>query len=422
MQPADIWQDTDPARVRSWLKAQPWKFLRRPNQTPPEGDWTTWLLLAGRGFGKTRCGAEWVHDNVTNYERWTLIGRTASDVRDTMVEGESGLIATMRKDNPCRYMPTKRKVVWQNGAHALLFSADEPDQLRGPQSEASWLDELAAWKHPEAYDYHIMGLRLGQKPRQVITTTPRPTRIIRELMKDTTTVVSRGSTYENRDNLPDAFFELITRRYEGTRMGRQELYAEVLDDLPGALWNSGMFKYGEPPRASNGQYDLVRVVVAVDPALSSEEDSDENGIVVVGLGGDGNVYVLDDLSRRGSPDQWARAAVYAYAEWQGDRIVAESNQGGDMVEAVIRNVAPDVPVKLVNASRGKRTRAEPISALYEQGRVYHRVAFPDMEEQMVNYSPDSYEGSPDRMDALVWGITELKPDRQEFSGVFAGIA
>ena len=404
------------------MKAQPWRYLRRKSQTPPDGDWTTWLLLAGRGFGKTRCGAEWVHDNVAQYERWTLIGRTASDVRDTMVEGESGLIATQRKDNPCRYMPTKRKVVWQNGSHALLFSADEPDQLRGPQSEASWLDELAAWKHPEAYDYHIMGLRLGLKPRQVITTTPRPTRIIRELMKDHTTVVTRGSTYENRDNLPDAFFELITRRYEGTRMGRQELYAEVLEDLPGALWQNEYFHYGEPPKASNGQYDLIRVVVAVDPALSSEEDSDENGIVVVGLGANGLVYVLDDLSAQGSPDQWARRAVYAYAEWQADRIVAESNQGGDMVEAVIRNVAPDVPVKLVNASRGKRTRAEPISALYEQGRVYHLHAFPDLEEQMVTYSPDSYEGSPDRMDALVWGITELKPDRQESTGAFAGIA
>ena len=338
-----------------------------------------------------------------------------------MVEGESGLIATQKKENPCRYMPTKRKVVWENGAHALLFSADEPDQLRGPQAEASWLDELAAWKHPEAYDYHIMGLRLGIKPRQVITTTPRPTKVIRELMKDHSTVISRGSTYENRDNLPDAFFDLITRRYEGTRMGRQELYAEVLDDLPGALWNSTMFRYQEPPRIQ-GMFDLIRVVVSVDPALSSEEDSDENGIIVVGMAGDGQVYVLDDLSFRGSPDQWARRAAYAYAEWQADRIVAESNQGGDMVEAVIRNVAPDIPVKLVNASRGKRTRAEPISALYEQGRVYHRHAFPDLEEQMVNYSPDSYEGSPDRMDALVWGITELKPDRQESSGAFAGIA
>lgn len=417
----NIWQGMDPERVRRWLLDQDWKYLRRKSQTPPDGDWTTWLLLAGRGFGKTRCGAEWVHENASKYERWTLIGRTASDVRDTMVEGESGLIATQKKDNPCRYMPTKRKVIWENGAHALLFSADEPDQLRGPQAEASWLDELAAWKHPEAYDYHIMGLRLGIKPRQVITTTPRPTRIIRELMKDPTCISTRGSTYENRDNLPESFFETITRRYEGTRMGRQELYAEILDDLPGALWSSEMFQYQEPPR-SNGMFDLIRVVVAVDPALSSEEDSDENGIIVVGMASDGQVYVLDDLSRRGTPDQWARAAVYAYAEWQADRIVAESNQGGDMVEAVIRNVAPDVPVKLVNASRGKRTRAEPISALYEQRRVYHRHAFPDLEEQMVNYSPDSYEGSPDRMDALVWGITELKPDRQESTGAFAGIA
>lgn len=378
--------------------------------------------MAGRGFGKTRTGAEWVHENTSRYERWHIIGRTAADVRDTMVEGESGILATQKKDNPCQYRPTKRKVEWQNGAQALMYSADEPDQLRGPQCAAAWLDELAAWKHPEAYDLHLMGLRLGLRPRQVITTTPRPTRIIRELLKDPTTVVSRGSTYENRDNLPDSFFELITRRYEGTRLGRQELYAEVLDDLPGALWSRDRFRYGEPPKASNGQYDLIRVVVAVDPALSSEEDSDENGIVVVGLGGNGLVYVLADESMRGSPDQWARRATFAYTQWMADRIVAESNQGGDMVESVLRNVAPEVPVKLVNASRGKRTRAEPISALYEQGRVYHLDAFPDLEDQMCNYSPDSYEGSPDRMDALVWGITELKPDRQESTGVFAGIA
>jgi len=403
------------------LRDQPWKFLRRPSQTPPEGDWTTWLILAGRGFGKTRAGAEWVHENAGRYRRWHLIGRTAADVRDTMVEGESGLLATQKKDNPCRYMPTKRKVLWDNGAQALMFSADEPDQLRGPQTEAAWLDEMAAWKHPEAYDLHLMGFRLGDHPRQVITTTPRPTRVIRELLKDPSTVVTRGSTYENRENLAPEFFNLITRRYEGTRLGRQELYAEILDDLPGALWTRDRFKYGEPPRQGE-TYELIRVVVAVDPALSSDEDSDENGIIVVGLGVDGRVYVLDDLSSRGSPDQWARRATYAYAEWMADRIVAEANQGGDMVEAVIRNVAPDVPVKLVNASRGKRTRAEPISALYEQGRVYHLRGFPELEDQMCNYSPDSYEGSPDRMDALVWGITELKPDRQEASGQFAGIA
>jgi phage terminase large subunit-like protein len=367
-------------------------------------------------------GAEWVHENVGTYGRWTMVGRTASDVRDTMVEGESGVLATQRKDNPCHYMPTKRKVVWQNGAMALLFSADEPDQLRGPQAEASWLDELAAWKHPEAYDYHIMGLRLGLKPRQVITTTPRPTRIIRDLMKEDSTVVTRGSTYENRDNLPDAFFDLITKRYEGTRMGRQELYAEVLDDLPGALWTRDRFRYGEP-RKIDGSYDLIRVVVAIDPAISSNEDSDETGIVVVGLGGDGLVYVLDDLSMRGSPDAWARRAVYAYSEWMADRIVAESNQGGDMVSAVIRNVAPEVPVRLVTATRGKRVRAEPISALYEQGRVYHLSVFADLEDQMVNFVPDHYEGSPDRMDALVWGVTELKPDRVQLDhSTFAATA
>ena len=422
MLPEDIFEGWQPSRIRAMLNTLSWKSLRRPSQVPPEGDWLTWLILAGRGWGKTRTGAEWVHDHAHLYERFHLIGRTASDVRDTMVEGESGLIVTARPDNPCRYMPTKRKVVWENGASALLFSADEPDQLRGPQCFAAWLDEVAAWRFPDAYDMHTLGLRLGDHPRQVITTTPRPTRIIRELVKDTRTVVTRGSTYENRDNMAPAFFETITRRYEGTRLGRQELYAEILDDLPGALWARELFRYKEPPKQGE-DYDFIRVVVAVDPAASSNENSDETGIVVVGIAADGLVYVLDDLSMRGSPDSWARRAVYAYSEWMADRIVAESNMGGDMVESVIRNVAPDVPVRLVRATRGKRVRAEPISSLYEQGRVFHVKHFPDLEDQMCNYVPDQAgDGSPDRMDALVWGITELKPERQEMSGQFAGIA
>ena len=400
----------------------PWRFLRRPSQTPPEGDWTTWLILAGRGFGKTRTGAEWVHENTSRYGRFNLIGRTAGDVRDTMVEGESGLLATQVDTNRAHYMPTKRKVIWENGSTALLFSADEPDQLRGPQCEAAWLDEVASWKYPEAYDTHVLGLRLGEHPRQVITTTPRPTRIIRELMRDGATVVTRGSTYENAENLPPSFLDKIVRKYEGTRIGRQEIYAEILDDIPGALFTRERIRYGEPPRAINGDFDLLRVVVAIDPAASSFEGSDETGIVVAGIGANGLCYVLDDLSTRSSPDAWARRALSAYTEWMADRIVAEANNGGDMVKAVIQAVSAEAPIKLVYASRGKHVRAEPISSLYEQGRVYHLRMFADLEDQMCNFTQDGDGDSPDRMDALVWGITDLKPDDHVWSGQFAAIA
>jgi phage terminase large subunit-like protein len=383
--------------------------LARDNQLPPPGDWRTWLVLAGRGFGKTRTGAEWVQANVDRYARWHLVGPTASSVRDVMIEGESGILAVARDQRP-KYEPSKLRLTWPNGSVASLFSADEPDRLRGPQCEAAWADEVAAWRHPEAWDMLQLGLRLGPDPKQIVTTTPRPVRVVRELLADPNTVTVRGSTYENRANLAPAFFSQIIKRYEGTRLGRQELYAELLDDVPGALWSRSMFgDYRAPQNLYHDGVlgpDMARVVVAIDPAVSASETSDETGIIAAGLGNDGRGYVLADRSLRTSPDAWARRAVSAYHEFKADRIVAEANNGGEMVRLTIRTVDPNVPVTLVHASRGKYVRAEPVAALYEQGRVSHVEPFPDLEDQLCSYTPESGD-SPDRLDALVWALTEL---------------
>lgn len=383
-----------------------WRAIARPNQLPPDGDWTTWLLLAGRGFGKTRTGAEFVREEVEHERagRIALVAPTAADARDVMVEGESGILAISPPWNRPKYEPSKRRVTWRNGAIATLYSADEPERLRGPQHDLAWPDELGAWRYAEAWDMLMFGLRLGQHPRAVVTTTPRPTRLVRELLASPTTVVTRGSTYDNRANLAPAFFDQIIRKYEGTRLGRQELYAEVLDDVPGALWTRSMID------AANTQHalpDLVRVVVAIDPAVTSGEDSDETGIIAAGLGADGLAYVLADRTCRMSPDGWARRAVTAFDEYRADRIIAEVNNGGDLVEATIRTVRKGIPYRKVTASRGKRVRAEPIAALYEQGRVRHAPGLQALEDQMLTFLPEGTEGSPDRVDALVWALTEL---------------
>ena len=367
------------------------------------------MLLAGRGFGKTRTGAEFVRAEVEaeRASRVALVAPTAADARDVMVEGESGILAISPPWNRPLYEPSKRRVTWPNGAIATLYSADEPERLRGPQHDLAWPDELAAWRYPEAWDQLMFGLRLGSKPRVVVTTTPRPTRLIRELLASPTTVVTRGSTFDNRANLAPAFFEQVIRKYEGTRLGRQELYAEVLDDVPGSLWTRAMLEAANQPHPPP---DLVRVVVAIDPAVTSGEDSDETGIVVAGLGTDGLAYVLADRTCRMSPDGWARRAVTALDEFKADRIVAEVNNGGDLVEATIRTVRRDVPYRKVTASRGKRVRAEPIAALYEQARVKHAPGLAALEDQMLAFLPEGSEGSPDRVDALVWALTELIPN------------
>ena len=392
-----------------------WPFWARPNQLAPEGDWITWLLLAGRGFGKTRCGAEWVRQKAQEFPgcRIALVGETAADCRKVMVDGESGILAISPPDFMPTYYPTNRQLVWPNGSIAETYNATEPDQLRGPQHHFAWCDEIAKWKYMQAtWDQVQMGLRLGEKPQQVITTTPRPLELIKKILNDKDTVVTKGRTYDNAGNLAAPFLKKITEEYEGTRLGRQELEAEILDDIPGALWSrSGidMNRSSEPP------LDMERVIVAVDPATSNEEGSDETGIVVVGLArnaeGYAEGYVLEDGSMKGSPEEWARRAVHLYRKWEADKIVAEKNQGGDMVASVIKAVDRSLAPKLVHASRGKYIRAEPISSLYEQNRVHHVGRLDKLEDQMCTFSVDNIRGngmgSPDRVDALVWGLTEL---------------
>lgn len=391
-----------------------WNIWARDAQMPPPGDWRYWLILAGRGFGKTRAGAEWVRAQVANgRRRIALVGPTAADVRDVMVEGQSGLInISSRWDRPS-FQPSKRKLVWPNGAVAYCYSAQEPERLRGPQHDAAWADELAAWTRPQAvWDQLQLGLRLGDDPKATITTTPKPLALIRQLVEDPNCVVTRGSTYDNSDNLAPAFVSRIISRYEGTRLGRQELHAEILTDVPGALWTFDTLLACRIAAAP----DLQRVVVAVDPSGSSGADEgDAQGIVVAGLGVDGRGYVLADRTCRLSPEGWGRRAVEAFDAFGADRIVAERNFGGDMVRFTLQAVRPMVPVSLVTASRGKVVRAEPVSALYEQGRVSHVAPadgenpLAELEDEMRQATPSGYVGpsSPNRLDALVWALTEL---------------
>ena len=377
----------------------------RPNQLEPAGLWNTWLLLAGRGFGKTRTAAEWIRSRVERGKarRIALLGRTSSEVRDVMIEGESGLLAVCPPWNKPVYEPSKRRLTWPDGSIATTFTADEPDQLRGPQFDTAWCDELASFKHVEAWDNLRFGLRLGKRPRVIVSTTPRPTQIIRDLVADPSTHVTRGSTYDNKGNLAEDFLKRIVAKYEGTRLGQQELHAEILDDTIGALWKQSLI---DEHRVKHAPY-MRRVVVAVDPSTTSNEDSDECGIVVAGVGEDGHGYVIDDVSEVLSPDGWAKKAVKAYHKHGADRIVAEVNNGGDLVEVTIRAVDRNVSYKKVHASRGKAVRAEPVSALYEQGRVHHVGMHAKLESQMCTWVPGISAKSPDRMDALVWAITEL---------------
>lgn len=322
-----------------------------------------------------------------------------------MVEGQSGLMNICPPWNMPLYEPSKRRITWNNGAMATTHSADEPDRLRGPQHDFIWADEPRSWKYPATWDNAMLGLRLGSNPRAMATTTPSRTPLIRKLLAQPGVVLTRGSTYDNRDNLADAFFEHIITQYEGTRLGRQELYAEMLDDVPGALWNQALIE--RTRIAAKDMPQLRRIVVAVDPAITSSEGANETGLGVAGVDHAGHGYVLSDLSLRASPDGWASAAVKAYYAWQADRIVAESNQGGEMVELTIRTADSRVPVKLVHASRGKITRAEPVAALYEQGKVHHVGMFAELEDQLCSKVPGDDDVADDRFDWLVWALTEL---------------
>ena len=382
-----------------------WRLWAREKQLPPaDTEWVVWMVIAGRGWGKTRTGAEWIRLRVNNGARHVaLVGQTSADVRDVMVEGESGLLAVSPPWDVPKYEPSKRRLTWKNGATATTFSGDEPDQLRGPQHDTVWADELAKWRYAdETWDNIELGLRLGTSPRVLVTTTPRPIPLIQTLLKDDRCAIIRGSSYENEKNLAPQFIKRITEKYEGTRIGRQEIYAEVLDDTPGALWNHAIIEENRMQEAP----PLDRIVVAIDPAVTNRDESDETGIVVAGMAGS-HFYVLADSSAKDSPEGWARTAIKQYLTYQADRIIGEVNNGGDLVESVLRMVDPNVPFKAVVASRGKRMRAEPIAALYEQGRVHHIGGFPTMEDQMVSFIPGVTKKSPDRVDALVWALTEL---------------
>lgn len=388
-----------------------WENYGRLEQLLPAGDdWIVWLLLAGRGFGKTRTGAETVRALVEDQGeaglRIALIGPTAADVRSVMVEGESGLLAVHPPGEAPLYEPSNHRVVWKNGAIATCFSADEPQRLRGPQHHFAWADELGAWRYAEdAWNMMMLGLRLGERPRAMVTTTPKPLRLIRDLALANSTYLTRGSTYDNRNNLAPTFLSTIIGKYEGTRLGRQELHAELLEQADGALWTRKAIEQARIP--ADATPELRRIVVAIDPAVTSGDHSDETGIVVAGIGYDGIAYVLRDASGRHTPNEWAVRAVDLYRLHKADRIVAETNNGGEMIELTLRTVWREVPFRPLSASKGKQARAEPVAALYEQGKVRHLGGLPALEDQMCNWEPGSGAASPDRVDALVWAMTDL---------------
>ena len=382
--------------------------LARPDQLPPEGDWMIWLIQSGRGWGKTRVGAETIAKWAVRQPntRWAILAPTFGDARDTCVEGESGLLNILH-----RYGMLRPKNGWNrsigeihllNGSRIKCFSGDEPDRLRGSQHHGAWVDEYAAFRYPDAFDQLQFGLRLGQHPRTVITTTPRPKPFIRSLLarQDGSVVVTRGATFDNAQNLAPAALAELMARYEGTRLGRQELMGELLEDNPDALWTLSLIESARLTEAPQ----MTRIVVGVDPSVT--ETGDETGIIVAGRDSQHHGYVLADYSMQGRPDAWARRVVEAYDDHMADAVVVEVNQGGELVTQVLRTVRPTLPIREVRASKGKRLRAEPVSALYEQGKVHHVGVHDLLESQMCDWTPDDPK-SPDRLDALVWALTDL---------------
>ena len=393
-----------------------WGFWARPEQLEPDGNWNTWVALAGRGWGKTRAGAEWVRHRIRSGDKIVhCVAPTKGDVRRVMVEGDSGLLnVCWEGDETYRgkhigypvWSPTNNSLTWENGAKAVFFSAEDPERLRGPQAYSAWCDELCAWRNAQdTWDMMMFGLRLGRHPKVFVTTTPKTTKLIRNILGDEKTVVSKGSTYDNAANLAGTFLDAVRKTYEGTRLGRQELYAEILDEASGALWNRGLLAKCEVEK--DEVPTLNRIVVAIDPAVTANAESDMTGIIVAGVDVNGTAYVLEDHTGRYTPQQWASKAIQLYRDHMADRIVAERNQGGDMVRHTLHTEDETVPVKLVHASRGKMARAEPVSALYEQGKVKHVRGLNDLEDQMVQWEPLGSIGSPDRLDALVWALTDL---------------
>lgn len=387
----------------------------RPDQLPPDGDWSTWLVMGGRGAGKTRTGAEWVRGMALGeppyasrpVRRIALVGETQGEVREVMIEGVSGLLAVHRRSERPTWLPSRRRIEWSNGAIAQAFSAEDPEGLRGPQFAAAWADELAKWRNAEeTWDMLQFGLRLGDDPRQVVTTTPRPVPLMKRLLDDTRTVVTRAATRANIANLAPGFLDAIVGRYAGTRLGRQELDGELIEDRADALWRRESIEQGRVIVAP----ELVRIVVAIDPPASSKKGADACGLVVAGIAANGEAYVLEDATLdEVRPLIWARAAIALYHRHAADCLIAEVNQGGEMVTSVLAEADGNVPVRSVRATRGKWLRAEPVAALYERGQVHHVGALPKLEDEMCDFGLDGLSSgrSPDRLDALVWALTAL---------------
>jgi phage terminase large subunit-like protein len=393
-----------------------WEFWARPEQLEPNGDWNIWIALAGRGWGKTRAGVEWVRHQVkSGKKRIAAVAPTNSDIRRVMVEGESGFLNVCWKSDKTyrggklgypNWSPTNRTLTWENGAKVEFYSAEDPERLRGPQFHAAWADEVAAWRNQQdVWDMLQFTLRLGRKPRVMVTTTPKPTKLMRALIASPQSHITRGSTFDNIDNLAKPFLETIKKEYEGTRLGNQELYAEMLEEADGALWTTEVLD-----KCTIEQKDipeLNRIVVSIDPAVTSKTESDMTGLIVAGIDVNGIGYVLEDATDRYSPAEWAAKAISLYKAHSADRIVAERNQGGDMVRRTLEAEDEAVPIRLVHASRGKMARAEPISALYERGKVKHAKGLDELETQMRTWEPLGSMGSPDRLDACVWALTDL---------------
>ena len=393
-----------------------WLDTARDKQLQPKINHYIWLILAGRGWGKTRTGAQ----DIALYalrnpnSNCAVVAPTHGDLRRVCFGGPSGLISIIppecfiQSNDQKGYSSSVAEIRLFNGSKITGYAAQEPERLRGPQFHRAWCDEVAAWRYPEAFDQLMFGLRLGDNPQCVITTTPKPTKLIKELVQREDVHVTSGSTFENEANLADSALAMLKDKYEGTNLGRQELYAEIVDNLEGALWTNELIDEAR----SQDDKDLQQIIVAVDPAVTANANSDETGIVVVGKDYNNHFYVLEDLSGRHPPDKWGRIAINAFYEWEADRIVAEVNNGGDLVERLIRNIDNNISYRSVRATRGKILRAEPIAALYEQRRVHHMDVFSELESQMCSYTGDT-NSSPDRLDALVWGLTELSKSKGE---------
>jgi len=389
-----------------------WLETARDKQLQPAYKHYIWLILAGRGWGKTRTGAQDIalyalrNPNTIS----AVVAPTSGDLRRVCFGGPSGLVSIIPKEclsvtkDMKGYSSSISEIRLHNGSKIVGYAASEPERLRGPQFHRAWCDEVAAWRYPEAFDQLMFGLRLGKNPQCLITTTPKPTKIIRDLVAREDVAVTTGNTFENEDNLAESALAMLRDKYEGTTLGRQELYAEIIENLEGALWTSALID--EARLHEDTEKELKQIIVAIDPAVTSNEDSDETGIVVVGKDLNNEYYVLEDVSGKYSPDAWAKKAINCYYDWSADRIVAETNNGGDLVERLLRGMDLNIPYRSVRATRGKLIRAEPIAALYEQRRVHHIGYFPELESQMCSYLGET-KPSPDRLDALVWGITEL---------------